>query len=70
MTKLLSKKEIVYLKTLQNKTFIARSFLWEMKRKKVIDSETFETLLYTITQNRKDIFKRMKRKENKKKKNT
>ena len=67
MTKLLSKKETVYLKTLQNKTFIARSFLWEMKRKGSIDNSTFNTLLYTITQNRKDIFKRMKRKKNVKK---
>lgn len=68
MSRLVSKKQAVFLKTQLNKSFLARSVVWDLKKRGLIDDRLFNDVLYSINAGRKTSLKRLKREYNKNRK--
>lgn len=68
MTRLVSKKQAVFLKTQLNKSFLARAEVWELKKRGLIDNNMFNNILYSINAGRRISLKRLKREYNKNRK--
>lgn len=65
MSRLVSKRQAVFLKTQLNKSFLARSAVWDLKKRGLIDNDMFNAVLYSINAGRKTSLKRLKREYNK-----